>query len=150
MMPMEARLVRVPAYKFQRPKTSRRAAPVEQRRTVTTTKLSRTIYEHLCHRSHPTIKGNSKVRERYSSVCPASYIPSTDVVISAFPDPGQEVLHPAEDETNTTDEKKPDWKPTASATAELFLPGVRDAADAFSPLKSVARGLYFILDNCEV
>ena len=48
------------------------------------------------------------------------------------------------------DEKKSNWKSTASATAKLLLRGVRDTADAFGPLKSVAGGLCFILENCEV
>ena len=50
----------------------------------------------------------------------------------------------------TEDEKKSDWKSTLSATAKLLLRGVRDSADAFGPLKSVAGGLCFILENCEV
>ena len=45
---------------------------------------------------------------------------------------------------------KSDWKSTASASAKLLLRGVRDSADAFGPLKSVASGLCFILENCEV
>ena len=49
-----------------------------------------------------------------------------------------------------TNEKKPSWKSTALATAKLLLRGVRDSADAFGPLKSVAGGLCFILENCEV
>ena len=47
-------------------------------------------------------------------------------------------------------EKKSGWKSTAFATAKLLLRGVRDSADAFGPLKSVAGGLCFILENCEV
>ena len=47
------------------------------------------------------------------------------------------------------DENKSDWS-TASASAKLLLRGVRDSADAFPPLKSVAGGLCFILENCEV
>jgi len=47
-------------------------------------------------------------------------------------------------------ENKSDWKSTASASAKLLLRGVRDSADAFGPLKSVAGGLCFILENCEV
>ena len=47
-------------------------------------------------------------------------------------------------------DKKGDWKSTAYSTAKLLLCGVRDAADAFGPLKSVAGGLCFILENCEV
>ena len=37
-----------------------------------------------------------------------------------------------------------------SATAKLILRGVRDSSDAFGPLKSVAGGLCFVLENCEV
>ena len=48
------------------------------------------------------------------------------------------------------DENKPGWKSTASSSAKLLLRGVRDSADAFGPLKSVAGGLCFILENCEV
>ena len=49
-----------------------------------------------------------------------------------------------------TDKNKPDWKSAASASTKLLLRGVRDSADAFPPLKSVAGGLCFILENCEV
>ena len=48
------------------------------------------------------------------------------------------------------DETTSNWKSTASATAKLLLRGVRDTADAFGPLKSVAGGLCFILENYEV
>ena len=50
----------------------------------------------------------------------------------------------------SADENKSGWKSTASASAKLLLRGVRDSADAFGPLKSVAGGLCFILENCEV
>ena len=50
----------------------------------------------------------------------------------------------------TADENKSGWKSTASSSAKLLLRGVRDSADAFGPLKSVAGGLCFILENCEV
>ena len=50
----------------------------------------------------------------------------------------------------TQDEDKPDCGSTASASARLLLRGVRDSADTFGPLKSVAGGLCFILENCEV
>ena len=48
------------------------------------------------------------------------------------------------------DENRPDWKSSASSSAKLLLRAVRDSADAFGPLKSVAGGLCFILENCEV
>ena len=75
---------------------------------------------------------------------------SDDIDTSALPD-GPGVVHP--DETlepgATVDEEESNCRSTASATAEL-LRGVRDSAGAFGPLKSVARSLCFILDNCEV
>jgi len=45
---------------------------------------------------------------------------------------------------------RPDLGSTAAASAKLLLRGVRDSADAFGPLKAVAGGLCFILENCEV
>ena len=48
------------------------------------------------------------------------------------------------------EENRPGWKSTASSSAKLVLRAVRDSADAFGPLKSVAGGLCFILENCEV
>ena len=48
------------------------------------------------------------------------------------------------------DENKSDWKSTASDSAKLLLRGVRDSADIFGPLKSIAGGLCFILENYEV
>ena len=48
------------------------------------------------------------------------------------------------------DESNSDWKTTASASAKLVLRGVSSSSDAFGPLKSVAGGLCFILENCEV
>ena len=48
------------------------------------------------------------------------------------------------------EENRPGWKSTASSSAKLVLRAVRDSSDAFGPLKSVAGGLCFILENCEV
>ena len=42
------------------------------------------------------------------------------------------------------------WRDMEAALAELSLQGVRDSADDFGPLKSVAGGLCFILENYEV
>ena len=47
-------------------------------------------------------------------------------------------------------ESESDWTTTASASAKLLLRGVSSSSDAFGPLKSVAGGLCFILENCEV
>ena len=52
--------------------------------------------------------------------------------------------------SSAVDENRPDWKSTTSSLAELVLRAVRDSADAFGLLKSVAGGLCFILENCEV
>ena len=55
-----------------------------------------------------------------------------------------------DDDPSSAGENSSDWKSTVSASAKLLLRGVRDSADAFGPLKSVAGGLCFILENCEV
>ena len=70
----------------------------------------------------------------------------------AIADRVQRDTHPDEnaEPAAAANEKKPSWKSTAFATAKLLLRGVRDSADAFGPLKSVAGGLCFILENCEV
>ena len=61
-------------------------------------------------------------------------------------------LHPDKsgEPSAVVDETKSNWGSTASTAAKLLLRGVRDSADAFGPLKSVAGGLCFILENCEV
>ena len=71
---------------------------------------------------------------------------------TAASDDAPEDIHPSENTVPSAaaDEKKSDWKSTASATAKLILRGVRDSTDAFPPLKSAAGGLCFILENCEV
>ena len=81
---------------------------------------------------------------------PPLIVSSASIAVSAVPEPVQEALHPNKSVPNIADENKSDWKSTASATAKLLLRGVKDSADAFGPLKSVAGGLCFILDNCEV
>ena len=48
------------------------------------------------------------------------------------------------------DENRSDWKSTVSASTKFLLRGVRDSADAFGPLKSVAGGLCFFLESYEV
>jgi len=66
--------------------------------------------------------------------------------------PEMAVLRPYEsaEPSASADEKKTSWKSNASAAAKLLLRGVRDSVDAFGPLKSVAGGLCFILENHEV
>ena len=77
---------------------------------------------------------------------------SDNTEISAVPDQVPEVASPNEsaEPGPATSEEKSNWMSTAVSTAKLLLRGVRDAADAFGPLKSVAGGLCFILDNYEV
>ena len=79
-------------------------------------------------------------------------IPSDDTGTSAVPDPVPGDIRSNEnaEPSVAADENKSSWRSTASATAKLLLRGVNDSADAFGPLKSVAGGLCFILDNCEV
>jgi len=78
-------------------------------------------------------------------------IPSDNVETPALPDRGPDVVGSDENPEPgaAADEKKPNLKSTASATAEL-LRGVRDSAGAFGPLRSIARSLCFIIDDYEV
>ena len=77
-------------------------------------------------------------------VIPQNYVDATAAI-----DPNE--IHPDRNtQSNAGDKKRSNWKSTASSTAKLLLRGVRDTADAFGPLKSVAGGLCFILENCEV
>ena len=75
------------------------------------------------------------------------YNPDTSSVPNRVP---EDRSNESAEQKVAADEKKPNWKSTVSATAKLILRGVRDSADAFGPLKSVAGGLCFILENCEV
>ena len=68
----------------------------------------------------------------------------------AVPDHFQEALALNQNDPDTTGERESDWKSAASAAAKLLLHGVRESVDAFGPLKSVAGGLCFILENREV
>ena len=88
------------------------------------------------------------VREHFHfSCCTFLIVPSDIAPTSAVP---SHVLEENTDPNATANEKKSNWKSTASATGKLLLRGVRDSADAFGPLKAVAGGLCFILENYEV
>ena len=79
-------------------------------------------------------------------------VPSDNPDTSTIPDHEPEAPRPDEgaEQSAVVDEKKSNWKSAASATAKLLLRGVRDSADAFGPLKAVAGGLCFVLENYEV
>jgi len=79
-------------------------------------------------------------------------VPSDNPNTSTIPDHVPEDTHPNKNAKPSAApiEKKSNWKSTVSATAKLLLRGVRDSADAFGPLKSVAGCLCFILENSEV
>ena len=71
------------------------------------------------------------------------------------PVPGRDESALLEPSGHTTDaeaalENKSDWKSTAYATTKLAINLVKEASDAFPPLKSVAGGLSAILSHCEV
>ena len=70
---------------------------------------------------------------------------------TAAPDHVQEAFGLNQSEPNAAEENTFDQgKSTASVSAESLLRGVSESTDTFGPLKSVAGGLYFILENCEV
>ena len=88
------------------------------------------------------------VREHFHvGCCSFLIVPSANADTSAVP---SHVPEENADPNAGANEKKSNWKSTASATAKLLLRGVRESADAFGPLKAVAGGLCFILENCEV
>ncbi|KAF9645378.1 WD40 repeat-like protein [Thelephora ganbajun] len=77
-------------------------------------------------------------------------VPSDDLDTATDPGHVPEVPHSDESAPSiTAEEKKSNWKSTAYYTARLLLLGVSESASAFGPLKSVAGGLCFILENCE-
>ena len=100
-------------------------------------------------RSHPALRWNLRVCKLPAVPLYSSDHSSDDVGDSA-PDHIKQVLSTNENGPGDPDENISNWKSTASATAKFFLRGVRESADAFGPLKSVAGGLCFILENCEV
>ena len=63
---------------------------------------------------------------------------------------GANVNNETVEQAAAVDDNGSDWKATVSASAKFLLCGVRDSADAFGPLKSVAGGLCFFLENYEV
>ena len=79
-------------------------------------------------------------------------VSSNHVGTSALPDNVPEDLRSDEgtEKTAIVNENESNWKSTVSATAKLLLRGVNESASAISPLKSVAGGLCFILQNYEV
>ena len=79
-------------------------------------------------------------------------IPLDNAAPSTAPDQVVEVVSPDESAKpgSAASDEKSNWRSTAVATAKLLLRGVRDSADVFGPLKSVAGGLCFVLENYEV
>ena len=70
-------------------------------------------------------------------------------VDSSGPPPDEPDAHRESDRVGASaTEWESDWATTASA--KLLLRGVSSSSDAFGPLESVASGLCFILENCEV
>lgn len=64
--------------------------------------------------------------------------------------PAPHVVAGSHNRRECVDGANSNWKSATSAAAKLLLRGVKDSAAAFGPLQSVAGGLCFILENCEV
>ena len=71
---------------------------------------------------------------------------------SPRPVPGRGKKNPSDNanDLGATSKGKLDAKSLAYPAAKMTLRGVKEAADAFPPLKSATAVLCFILDNCEV
>ena len=78
-------------------------------------------------------------------------IPSDEVDSPMPPHCVQEAPHPSKDVdlSPAKEENKSGWKSTVPPMVEL-LHGVRDSANGFGPLKSVAKDLCLILESCSV
>ena len=92
---------------------------------------------------------------REESVCSSTSFPQPEPRVSTGGSREQEGSGPNAEDKNVgtnaaVDKNRLDWGSTASSSAKLMFRAVRDSADAFGPLKSVAGGLCFILENCEV
>jgi len=74
-------------------------------------------------------------------------VSSVHIDTPTVPDHAQ---RPNEGQPSGADKKWSNLGSLASSTAKLLLRGVRESADAFPPLKSVAGGLCYILENYEV
>ena len=79
-------------------------------------------------------------------------IPSGNLHSSAIPqrvqEPGQPLNHVLGSSIAAWEE--PDPGPIATSGPKYFLQGVKESPGSFPLLKSVAEGLCFILDHCEV
>ena len=75
---------------------------------------------------------------------------SDNIDSSAIPGCSQQNFSIGEGEPGVASGNKLGWRLTASATAKSFLRTVKESSNAYPPLKSVAEGLYFILNNCGV
>jgi len=119
----------------------------------TLSKLKGNIKHRLTGRERRA--GKTGASGRGETADPPGSLLQPDPPIATGSDREREGSEPnAEDEsvesTAAPGENKSGWKSNASASAKLLLRGVRDSADAFPPLKSVAGGLCFLLENCEV
>ena len=116
-------------------------------------KLKKGVKHRLTGRKYKADKTQAGGLEERAD--PSGSLPRPEPHVVTGSDREQEGAEPnVEDESPgasaAADENKSDWKSTASASAKLVLRGVRDSADAFGPLKSVAGGLCFVLENYEV
>ena len=71
-------------------------------------------------------------------------------LVDADDDPSSGGVPRGENQQGAMGGGREDWKSTVPAAAKLLLYSVRDSADVFPPLKSVAGGLCSLLENYEV
>ena len=113
-------------------------------------KMKKHIKHHLTGGKRKTEK--ARVGGHGKGVDPSGSIPPQPVTSGDCERGGEE--SGADDESVGSSaaggESESDWTTTATASAKLLLRGVSSSSDAFGPLKSVAGGLCFILENCEV
>ena len=102
------------------------------------------IGEERVNRADPSPTESAESTTTYWSLPPTA---SSDKIHNpAIPDRVRQVLSVNEGGSGAVDGSKS----AASATAKSFLRAVKESENAYPPLKYVAEGLYFILNNCEV
>jgi len=116
-------------------------------------RLKKGIKHRLTKNRYKTVKPGPSISEEGSDLLSSLSRPVAHAVTSGGRE--QERGGPNADDESigpgvSVGENKTDWRSTVPASATLLLRGVRDSADAFGPLKSVAGGLCFILENYEV
>ena len=116
----------------------------------TFSKLKKDVKHRFTGKNRKAEKVRANKRGERADVSGSLSRPMPHIVTDSSREQGESEYGAENESAEPRSANKSGWKSTASSSAGLLLRGVRDSADAFGPLKSVAGGLCFILENCEV